>query len=313
MHRSDDHAADALLERLGHSEGFAWSSEGQEGKAPAQQASFPGEIDYGLLGRVTYCRIDAPAHVVERKIDNRGDLRWAKFLVQVSGTSCLSQHGRHVEISAGQYCRYDACRKFSIRNIGHIRQLVLLVPSDALPSRSGQRFEPITLLGARAGVGQVVGDFIRSVAVNLPHLTAARRVEIGEAMIAMLRLAYAEEHDRANSVSMGDTARNRAKAFIAFNLAVPELSVGMIAEALGYTKRHVHRLFEQDGMTIATYIRHERLGRCRDDLRDPAQSGQSITQIALGWGFGDSAYFSNAFKREFGLSPRAYRVSSGRD
>jgi AraC-like DNA-binding protein len=191
-----------------------------------------------------------------------------------------------------------------------VRQLILMVPSDALHATSNQRFEALAVLGERGGVGQIVGDFIRSVASNLPYLTGGRRAEVGEALIAMLRLAYAEEHDRASSVSMRDTARDRAKAFIAFNLTSADLSVGMIAQALGYTKRHIHRLFEDDGMTIAHYIRHERLDRCRDDLRDKAQSDQSITQIALAWGFSDSAYFSNAFKREFGVSPREYRAMS---
>jgi AraC-like DNA-binding protein len=80
-----------------------------------------------------------------------------------------------------------------------------------------------------------------------------------------------------------------------------------IAAAHGLSVRHVHRLFHESGDTVAAAIRRGRLDRCRADLEDPSQRARSVTEIALRWGFNDSAHFSRAFKARFGLSPRAAR------
>ncbi len=85
------------------------------------------------------------------------------------------------------------------------------------------------------------------------------------------------------------------------------LDPARIADAHGISVRHVHRLFHESGDTVAAAIRRERLDRCRADLEDPHQRARSITEIALRWGFNDSAHFSRAFRARFGVSPRAVR------
>jgi AraC-like DNA-binding protein len=46
---------------------------------------------------------------------------------------------------------------------------------------------------------------------------------------------------------------------------------------------------------------------CRSDLANPSMKQRTITEIAFGWGFSDSAHFSHCFRKQFGLSPRAFR------
>jgi AraC-like DNA-binding protein len=73
--------------------------------------------------------------------------------------------------------------------------------------------------------------------------------------------------------------------------------------------RVLHVLFEDTGESVAGLIRRERLARCWCDLERP--SGGAVTEIAFRWGFKDSAHFSRAFKREFGISPTEVRRSAG--
>jgi AraC-like DNA-binding protein len=72
--------------------------------------------------------------------------------------------------------------------------------------------------------------------------------------------------------------------------------------------RHVHRVFSNQDLTVAGWIRAERLQRCQNDLRDPRLQSKSITEIAFFWGFNDSAHFSRAFKKQYRVCPRAFRA-----
>jgi AraC-like DNA-binding protein len=101
--------------------------------------------------------------------------------------------------------------------------------------------------------------------------------------------------------------RARIEWFIETHLAEPSLSPSQIAAAIGVSVRHLHRIFLSKGHTVAGWIRGRRLQRCRSDLLNPRLSERNITEIAFFWGFSDSAHFSKSFKKEFGLSPRAFR------
>jgi AraC-like DNA-binding protein len=106
------------------------------------------------------------------------------------------------------------------------------------------------------------------------------------------------------------TLRQQICAFVARNLDNSDLSVATVADALGCTKRHAHRLFCGNGITLRDYINEQRLQRCQADLADPRNDHLSITHIALGWGYSSSAYFSSAFRRRFGVAPRSYRAQA---
>ncbi|MCG8521073.1 MAG: helix-turn-helix domain-containing protein [Pseudomonadales bacterium] len=61
------------------------------------------------------------------------------------------------------------------------------------------------------------------------------------------------------------------------------------------------------------YLISQRLLRCRRDLSNPAMTGRTITEIALGWGFQHPTHFSRRFKSEFGLTPYEFRHASNAD
>ena len=83
------------------------------------------------------------------------------------------------------------------------------------------------------------------------------------------------------------------------------LSLAAVAGAVGYSERHLERLFRQVfGMSVWQFVVRSRVHAASRAL---TQSDRSITQIALAYGFCDASAFGRAFRAATGESPRAYR------
>ncbi|MDW6063040.1 helix-turn-helix domain-containing protein [Streptomyces sp. FXJ1.4098] len=58
---------------------------------------------------------------------------------------------------------------------------------------------------------------------------------------------------------------------------------------------------------MASWIRHQRLERCRRDLVNPRLAGRPIQATAATWGFSRPGDFTRAFRSAYGVSPSEYR------
>src|SRR5579859_1975829 len=91
--------------------------------------------------------------------------------------------------------------------------------------------------------------------------------------------------------------RHRASGF--------ELRLGSLAREAGLSPYHFLRTFERlTGLTPHQYVLRARL---REAAMQLAAAPEKILDIALDCGFGDVSNFNHSFKREFGVSPRAFR------
>lgn len=84
-----------------------------------------------------------------------------------------------------------------------------------------------------------------------------------------------------------------------------DLSLSQLAGLAGLSIPHFCRAFKQTlGYPPYAFIVHRRIERAKDYLR---HSSMPVTDIALACGFSNSSHFSNAFRREVGMTPVAYR------
>lgn len=85
-----------------------------------------------------------------------------------------------------------------------------------------------------------------------------------------------------------------------------------MARVAGMSARSLHRAFRANlGGTPLDYLLRRRLQRAAERLRQsPGSSAPPprISEIAAACGFEDSNYFTRAFRRQFGQSPREYRA-----
>lgn len=96
-------------------------------------------------------------------------------------------------------------------------------------------------------------------------------------------------------------------AEIVANVGRP-LSADEIARRNGISPRYLRALFADAGTSYTEFVREQRLGRARRLLADSRLAHLSIGTIAARCGFNDLAYFSRAFRRQYGLSPSSARA-----
>ena len=138
-----------------------------------------------------------------------------------------------------------------------------------------------------SGVVSVLGKGMFHVAEIYEHLENA---------LAQKRKAGSEAHRIAL----------KAMAYIHANYA-DQISRSDLAAHVGLSERHFNRCFQQAiGMTPITYVNRYRVKRAKE-LLDAGDRG--ITKIAVEVGFSSGSYFTRVFRKEVGVSPRAYSRS----
>ena len=97
----------------------------------------------------------------------------------------------------------------------------------------------------------------------------------------------------------------RMKQFIHENFSDSELCLGMLAEKLSLTESYVSAFFKQNsGKNITHYIEKVRMQKAKELLLD---EGMSTAEISVAVGYNNPNTFYKAFKRHFGINPKAYR------
>ncbi|MEI6875160.1 MAG: helix-turn-helix transcriptional regulator [Spirochaetota bacterium] len=123
-------------------------------------------------------------------------------------------------------------------------------------------------------------------------------------------VVFLSRNYRASVDKSSSSLLKLAKAVSAIEKSfIGEISFRTLSEASGLSARHLSRLFSENyGTSPGNYIIKTRLVHAACLLR---QGTRPITDIAYDSGFDDSNYFSRRFRQAFGLSPSAYRNSTG--
>lgn len=102
----------------------------------------------------------------------------------------------------------------------------------------------------------------------------------------------------------GRTLAHEMEAYMQEHLHQP-LSLDSLAQAFGYTKQYIIRVFRaQFGMPPMAYLNEARLSHA---LRCLMETSLCIEEVARRSGFEDSNYFSRLFKKKYQLPPSVYR------
>jgi AraC-like DNA-binding protein len=178
----------------------------------------------------------------------------------------------------------------------HVAELLAGVPLDALPSLSPDLgFEDPIILSAARGIGAEIRDRNPLSAMLVESYTATIFAQL------MRRQRYPAAVRKGGLAPMN---LDRVIQRIDDDLTA-DLSLSQLADLAGLSVPHFCRAFRQTlGCPPYAFIIRRRIERAKDFLR---HSSMPVTDIALSCGFSSSSHFSNAFRREVGMTPVAYR------
>ncbi|CCE09023.1 putative Transcriptional regulatory protein AraC/XylS family [Bradyrhizobium sp. STM 3843] len=279
---------------------------------PLEGTSFDGRINYTLMSRLKLCQIEASQHRIAHTLARSRSTEhpYIKILFQTYGTSYFEQDGRHIEIGPGDCLAYDVSMPHTIVSPALTRHEVVIVPKELLQER-GFRLDKMVAckLSARSGTGRIAHDVAHAAFDEATKLSPHSAVGVAESLIDLLLLPL-READAMFDRGGPEAIYIRAQAFIREHLRDPDLTIDQISAALGCTKRYLHMVFSDRGMTVSDYIWRARLQHCRQELE--TQSGKTITDVAFSWGFSSSSHFSRVFRKYFGVVPSAVHRAAAR-
>lgn len=181
----------------------------------------------------------------------------------------------------------------------------LLAEADPSGSRDGPRFPVRHLpLDGRAYL-------LARLALRAASDPGAMTVEVEERVAAFLREAMGQAVRRRSDRHASRRERTRGAEYAARVAEVvaeryrEPLGLAQVADAVGVSPFHLSRVVASaTGIPIYRMIRRRRL---REALELLLERDGSISRIALTVGFASHSHLTDAFRREYGLTPSAVR------
>jgi AraC-like DNA-binding protein len=230
-------------------------------------------------------------------------------ITQLEGVRRYYQEGTRTVLQPGDTTLLDSGRPWSSDCAGRCSRLYLRVPIWLMQDRLRLSALPaLPRISPGSGMGATLFRLLTSLFREAEVFTADEAASALDAYFEVLASCLGDASPSRPVALRPNRLGERIEGFIQDNLADPELGPAAIAEAVGISVRHLHRLFSARGRRVSDWIREQRLERCSADFVDRRFSAKSITEIAFSWGFSDSAHFSRCFKLRFGVSPREFRL-----
>jgi len=236
--------------------------------------------------------------------------------INLCGHVQMTQDRRSAALRPGDLTLFDTSRPF--RCTTHYGDglgfgLLLAFPRGLLPLPDNKVKDLIMArFSVRSGIGRLLTTYLSQLITNPGQYRPGDATRLGSISLDLLAAMLAHELDMTVPA---ETRRQallaRIHAFIDQHLGDPSLTPQAIAAAHHVSTRYLHKLFHDQGRTVAGWVRQRRLDRARRDLADPQAASTPIHGIAARWGFADAAHFSRAFRAAYGLPPRDYRRLAG--
>ncbi|WP_239152852.1 helix-turn-helix domain-containing protein [Virgisporangium aliadipatigenens] len=263
-----------------------------------------GEFRAGVvaraLGPLRLIALNTPAGECFRdaRCAREADERFWQVELMTRGHARVEQGRRAAELGPADVVLIDPARpvRFASTASTHV---TLLVPRRELRLRTGdaERLAGVRFPGDH-GPWALVASLAREMARSLRGFGAGAADRSAAAVIELVSVALEAQLGDPRP-GPDEALRERIVGYIEARLSDRELAPAGIAAAHHISLRRLHRLFEDQPLTVAALIRRRRLERCRADLM---RRDRTVTAVAARWGFADPAHFSRLFKATFGYN-----------
>ena len=224
----------------------------------------------------------------------------------VDGELTVSQEGRALSLTTGQFAFYTSAQRYRIRSDVAHRFLVVRIPTSAIALRHSLFTDVIATDLSSAPSASMLRGILDGLSRPEGFPTLAGRAHAADSLVAAAHAVISDAREPGTAAMMSQF--NQIILWIEDHLADGDLAANRIASAHFLSPRSIRRLFSLNGTTVSALVRQRRLERIRNELLDPELSRVPIGTIASRWGLRDPASFSRAFTEHFGVSPRRYRA-----
>jgi AraC-like DNA-binding protein len=128
---------------------------------------------------------------------------------------------------------------------------------------------------------------------------------LGGLASAMLEDCWAVERD--DGLAQRQLRLDQIGQHLRRHYADPALSPGGVAEALGLSRRYVHKIYAQAGLSFRQELIALRIDACLKAFQDGGQNGKTIADIAFAAGYTDISQFNRHFRKLKGATPSTVR------
>ena len=298
-------AYEAWVDKLMTAQGADWCP----GKTPP--GAFSASLRHKVIGEI---------NVIESRCDPCTGYRTDRHaaLVDEPTVVLLSylEGGEHIEfggecytVAAGDTFVWDSSKATKFEVYQSLHKVALAMPARLLSYNVLSALDRVPRkFGASSGSRHLLGNLIGAVADEEFDDVEVEADTILDAVNAFVMGALPMEVTPEKGLQAQQ--RQEIKRYIERHLSDPSLSIERIALEHRVSKRYLHWLFRDEPMTLNELIIFKRLGRCRDDLRNPESEHLHISQIAYYWGFANTSHFSKRYRACFGESPTETRQTA---
>jgi AraC-like DNA-binding protein len=210
--------------------------------------------------------------------------------VREPGTLALSQLG---EIS-------------SVRAWGHrFSLLTIFIPLRDMKKISGPGLLPDDrTISANYGAGSILAANLRAFTREAFSRSNTASIKPFLPDLASMIIKTFSQDPEPNA-DLSSAAKDKISRYIEENYMQSSLSAKQVAHACGLSERQLYRILSHSGETFLDILRRIRLERACGRLR--RELGTTICEISYDCGFSSPSFFSQVFRRSYGLTPERYR------
>lgn len=229
--------------------------------------------------------------------------------VVTAGTSRVQQGDTVSDLRRGDVVGYSSAQPYRAtfddvsKHTYMIDYEALGLPDQVLHAQLARR------INAGHPLGIIVARYLTDLGSHAVYLSDPERAALEQPTLDLLRALFA--------ATAGDETRTREPLhaslgarmieFVKMHVTDPDLSIAMVAHEHGISERYAYLILSRSGITLADWVRTQRLAGAARELTRVADREETIADVAYRWGFTDHASFTRAFRRTYGLSPRDYR------
>lgn len=255
---------------------------------------FRASLSSHSLADLKFAQMSMSPHVVER-IGHHNlaqDAGTVVISLITEGNGYLHSDQKFLQYRTGDAMIYPSNARLIFGMQTDMAQFVIQVPQDLIEVGT----LPLRISASDAEAGRKLERLRQTVAGLMNGSGRGVQPEVDlvkEQVRGLIRSGSSESH----GIWMD------ARQLMDQNLRDNTLTATRVAQEVGYSLRHLNRVFAEHGTTVAEYLRQARLEGARTDLEQTKGNSLSITSLAFEWGFQNSVTFSKAFTRQYGVTP----------